>query len=358
MFCVSAVDGVMPQTREHLSILRLLGVRQGVVVLTKSDLVDDELLELAMEDVQELVSNTFLSGQPMVAVSAHTGDGLDTLVETLASFTRPSRDASAVFRLPVDRSFSRPGFGTVVTGTVWSGRVSDGETVTVLPSGHTARVRGIQVHGESSNESRAGWRTALNLAGIDTDQTSRGVTVVTGHVPLSSMVDVRYAHLEGAPELEDGAPIRFLLGTAECLGRIYFAADVTSLAPKEEIWAQIRLETPIPCLPKDRFILRRVSPMDTLGGGEIVDPWAKKMKRKDRLPWGEDIQRLYEGAVHVWLERAGEEGWLRKTGLIDEERVMQGYSSRIVGSPPLLWDGWRVRYYKHSKPFTRPRRCR
>ena len=141
MFCVSAVDGVMPRTREHLSILQLLGVRQGVVVLTKSDLVDDELLELAMER-RGSWSRTLLSGQPMVAVSAHTGDGLDTLVETLASFTRPSRDASAVFRLPVDRSFSRPGFGTVVTGTVWSGRVSDGETVTVLPSRHTARVRG------------------------------------------------------------------------------------------------------------------------------------------------------------------------------------------------------------------------
>lgn len=308
MFCVSAVDGVMPQTREHLSILSLLGVSQGVVVLTKSDLVDEELLELAMEDVHDLVSQTFLKSQPVVAVSAHTGSGMDELRHILASFTRTRRDATDVFRLPVDRSFTQSGFGTVVTGTVWSGTVSEGETVTVLPAGQTARVRGIQVHGDTAKKTQAGWRTALNLAGIDTEQACRGVTVVTGRVPLSSMVDVHYTHLNTAPDLEDGAPVRFLLGTAECLGRIYFAEDWEVLQAGLTTWAQIRLETPIPCLPGDRFILRRVSPMDTLGGGKIVDPWAKKMKRKDRITCGKELSRLHDGATHVWLERAGEEG--------------------------------------------------
>ena len=308
MFCVSAVDGVMPQTREHLSILGLLGVQQGVVVLTKSDLVDEELLELAMEDVHDLVSQTFLAAAPVVAVSSHKGTGLEELLEILASFERMSREATDVFRLPVDRSFTQPGFGTVVTGTVWSGTVSDGETVTILPSGQTTRVRGIQVHGEAAKTAESGWRTALNLAGIDTAHASRGVTVVTGPVPLSSMVDVRYTHLDSAPELDDGDPVRFLLGTAECLGRIYFADDVDVLKSGVTTWAQIRLETPIPCLPIDRFIIRRVSPMDTLGGGVIVDPWAKKMKRKDRLSCGEEIRRLYDGERQVWLERAEEVG--------------------------------------------------
>ncbi|MFK7929270.1 MAG: selenocysteine-specific translation elongation factor, partial [Myxococcota bacterium] len=323
MLCVSAQDGVMPQTREHLAILSLLGLSQGIIVITKADLVDEEMLELAMEDVQDAVAGTFLQDAPVVPVSAVAPSGLDTLTEHLQAVKRRESNHAGPFRLPVDRSFSRAGFGTVATGTAWSGTLNAGETVTLLPSGATARVRGLQTHGEHAEEVRAGWRVAVNLSGVDLEAVPRGTVLSTGDVPVSSMIDVELRVLADAPELEDGVGVRFLLGTAEETGKIHLAGGAETLEPGSTLWAQVRLDQPVATLPGDRFVLRRTSPVQTLGGGVVVDPWAPRLRRKRTLQHADEIERLGAGDVGVWLERAAEQGlpiaeWHARPGASDE----------------------------------------
>jgi selenocysteine-specific elongation factor len=308
LLCVSAVDGVMPQTREHLSILGLLGVERGAVVLTMSDLVDGELRELAREDVADAVVGTFLEGAPIVDFSSVTGVGVDEVKALVNAFPSTQRDSDGAFRLPVDRAFVRPGFGTVVTGTAWSGSLSDGDIVRLLPSNREARVRGIQTHGVGTKRGLAGRRTALNLAGVEKSEVPRGTVVTSGTVPNAAMVDIQYTHLEEAPLLEDGCGVRILLGTSERIGRMYAAADQEQFAPGTTVFAQIRLDAPLPCLPGDRFVIRRTSPLETLGGGIIVDPWTRRMRQRDRIRFGRELERLHGGASAVFLERAGEEG--------------------------------------------------
>ncbi|MEZ4320972.1 MAG: selenocysteine-specific translation elongation factor [Myxococcota bacterium] len=319
LLVVSAVDGVMPQTREHLAILQLLGVRQGLVALTMADLVDDELLELAAADVEDTVQGTFLEGTPIVPTSTVDGRGRDALVAAIAALEAPGRTSTGPFRLPVDRAFSRPGFGTVVTGSSASGELSDGDTVRLLPEGREVRVRGIEVHGEKSQAAGPGLRVALNLAGVDTDAVPRGTVVAKGELPCPHMLDVTYTHLASVEPLPDGASVRVLLGTAECIGRLHLAADRDAAVPGTTGPAQLRLDAPLPCLPGDRFIVRRTSPLETLGGGVVVDPWTRRMKTRDRVEWGRATQRLADGDRLVWLERAGDLGlapadWAQRGG--------------------------------------------
>ncbi len=308
LLCISAMDGAMPQTREHLAILTLLGVSQGAVVLTMADLVDAELLALAREDASALVRGTFLEGRPIVPYSSVTGAGRDELLAVIASFGQKPRPTDGAFRLPVDRTFVRTGFGTVVTGTVASGELEDGALVQLLPGDGTARVRGIQVHGEASTKASSGWRAALNLAGIERAEVPRGTVVTSGSVACSAMIDVRYRHLASSEALQDDVPIRILHGTAERIGRLHIAEDRDQIEPGTSVWAQLRLDAPLVCWPGDRFVLRRPSPEETLGGGEIVDPWAPRLRAKDRVRCGEELTRLARGDRQVWLERAGETG--------------------------------------------------
>ena len=308
VLCVSAVDGVMPQTREHLDIVRLLDVQQGIVVMTMADLVDEDYLELALEDVGDLLEGTPFQDAPRVAFSAVTGQGRDELLAVLETLRPRERDTSGPFRLPVDRAFVRDGFGTVVTGTSLSGSLDDGAAVRLLPAGTSARVRGIQVHGVTASQARPGWRVALNLAAVDKEQVPRGTVVVGGDVPVTSMVDVEYHHLPDAPHLEDGVSVRFLVGTSEVVGHLHLAEPREELVPGMHTWAQLRLESPVACLPGDRFVVRRTSPVQTLGGGVVVDPWTPRMRRRHRVAWGEQIARLRAGEEVVWLERAGEAG--------------------------------------------------
>ncbi len=318
LLCVSAADGAMPQTREHLAILELLGVKAGALVITMADLVDDEeMLELAVEDVKDTVRGTFLDGAPVVVTSAVEGRGLDELTRVVAGFEPRARSLDVPFRLPVDRAFQRTGFGTVVTGTTWGGRLADGDLVQLLPGDTTARVRGIEVHGETVQEALPGRRTALNLAGVSVDAVPRGTVIASGPVPCPQMLDVRYRHLDGVQPLASRAPVRVLLGTAERLGRIVFASD--EVEGGETGFAQLRLEAPLPCLPGDRFVVRRTSPAETLGGGVVLDPWAAKLRLKASTPWKDQLRRLEGGQRDVLLERAGEAGlsadeWARRGG--------------------------------------------
>jgi selenocysteine-specific elongation factor len=282
MLVVAADDGVMPQTREHLDILHLLQVRTGVVVLTKTDLVDPELRELAEADVREALAGTFLAEAPLVAVSTVTGEGLDELtriIETLTADT-PPRSLTAPPRLAVDRVFTQTGFGTVVTGTMLAGRWQEGEKVELWPGDREVRIRGIQVHGDKVPEALAGQRVALNLAGIERQELHRGSVIgAPGTVRSSSrfvaMVQVLAPH---QVPLKQRDRVRVHVGTAEAIGRVsLLGTDV--IEPGSSGLAVIELDQPIAVDFQDRFILRRFSPLLTLGGGLVLHPAVARIRR-------------------------------------------------------------------------------
>ncbi|RME24017.1 MAG: selenocysteine-specific translation elongation factor [Deltaproteobacteria bacterium] len=312
LLCVSAVEGVMPQTREHLDILSILGVEQGVIALTMTDLVDEEMVELATMDVEDAVRGTFLEGAPIIATASPPGGtprGLEPLRAALAALDPAERSSAGPFRLPIDRAFVRRGFGTVVTGTVRSGVVHDGEEVEVQPAGLRARVRGIQVHGDSVDHSRAGQRTALNLAGIERDDLARGQVVLRpGTIPLASIIDASYRHLAGAPHLDHDARVRLLVGTAEVMAVCSVLDSDDGLVPGRDHLVQLRTDSPIVVLPGDRFVLRRESPVETLGGGRVLDPWAPRARQRDHARAAAELARVLDGDRSVLLLRAGQRG--------------------------------------------------
>lgn len=284
LFVVAADEGVMPQTLEHLDILQILQAKSGIVVITKKDLVEEDWLALVKEEIAEHLKGTFLEKAPVVAVSNTTGEGLDTLVALLDQRAQEVQEKSAQgpFRLPIDRVFTIPGFGTVVTGTLWSGRIRLGDTVEIQPTGLTSRVRGLQSHGQKVEEAVAGSRTAVNLSGIEVSQIQRGeVLAPPGLLTPSYILD---AHLYLLPRLEhplkNRTRIRFHWGTAETIGRVILL-DREELLPGESAPVQLHLEEPVACLKEDRYVLRLYSPMITLGGGTILNPVARRHKRFD-----------------------------------------------------------------------------
>jgi len=274
LLAIAADEGVRPQTREHLDICGLLGLEHGVVALTKSDLVDPELLEVAALEVRELLDGTFLSRAPLVPVSARTGAGLDALRDALGALCDevPERSPAGVARLPVDRSFVLRGFGTVATGTLVGGRLREGDEVEVLPGGRRGRVRGLHVHRHKVAEVVAGRRAAVNLQGLDREDVPRGATLTRpGALTLTRRAWARIRLLPGAPRaLERGGPVRFHHGTCERAARLRMleAPD----AAGGGVWrAEIYLDEDTVLVPGDRFVLRRSAPVDTVGGGTIVD---------------------------------------------------------------------------------------
>lgn len=311
LLCVSASEGVMPQTREHLDILGLLGVKHGLVALTMTDLVDEEMLELAQMDVEEAVAGTFLEGAPIIPTAAGpTPAGLDGVRDALAALPQPARSEDGPFRLPADRAFVQRGFGTVITGTVRAGEIADGDEVEVLPEGLRARIRGVEVHGEAAPRATAGQRAALNLAGVERDDLHRGSVVMRpGVARPASILDVRYRHLKAAPAVADGTRARLLVGTAEVMGVISLIdPGVDSLEPGWRGFVQVRTDTPVVALPGDRVVLRRESPIETLGGGMVLDPWARRVRRRDRDRAHAELVRMDSGDPSVQLLRAGDEG--------------------------------------------------
>lgn len=282
LLIVAADEGVMPQTAEHLHILSLLQVKQGIVVLTKADLVEDEWLELVMLDIRERVQGTFLEDAPIMPVSAVTGTGLQELAETidhLCDDVTP-RNSGLPFRLPIDRVFTVQGFGTVVTGTLLSGTVRPGDTVEVQPSQLLVRVRGVGVHGKQVDRAEAGQRTALNLAGVTVDQINRGeVLTAPGSLTPTMMLDARIRLLPDVDKtLSNRQRVRLYAGTAEILCRVVLL-DSEELFPNDNALVQFRLEESTALRAGDRFVVRSYSPMVTIGGGIVLDPLPEKRKR-------------------------------------------------------------------------------
>ncbi len=311
---VAADESIMPQTKEHMQILTLLGVKSGLVVVTKIDMVEPEMVDLVKEEVRDFVKGTFLEGCPVVGVSSVTGEGIDTLRATLDEMvgTIQSAPRSGIFRLPIDRVFTMKGFGTVVTGTLMSGGVRTGEEVAIMPRGSTARVRGIQVHGKPENEATAGTRTAVNLSGVEIDDVARGdVLVSPGSVEPSYMIDARLLYLpENARNLKNRERVKFYLGTSEIVGNVVIL-DSEEIAPGREAFVQIRLTEPAVALPGDRFVVRLLTPVVTIGGGEVLNAVARK-HRRFREEVIEDVSTLALGKEEeralVFLKDAGYAG--------------------------------------------------
>lgn len=342
---VAADESVMPQTREHFDICRLLRVPAGLVALTKADLVDADTLELARMEIRELVAGSFLDGAPMVAVSAKTGEGLDAFRAALAEVSRSTRGrpVQRVTRLPIDRVFTMKGFGTVVTGTLVSGRVAPDAELAVAPSGRRVKVRGVQVHGQKQHEAIAGQRTAINLAGVEVEDIARGQALVTpGAFEETRLADAVVELLPGAKPLKHGARVRFHQGTAEILGRVALigpapappalrggeldhvadgdrSPDRLALQPGARAFVRLRLEAPAVIARGDRYILRAYSPPVTIAGGLILDPrpprtairTAAALARCQRLefdPASSDPVEAEQRAVAVMLEDSGAAG--------------------------------------------------
>ncbi len=279
LFVIAADEGVMPQTREHLDILRFLEVRQGVLVITKADLVEEDWIELVVDDTQKLMKGTFMENAPVVITSVKSGLGLEELKEKLLGVARlvEARPADDIFRLPIDRVFTIKGMGTVITGTIWSGTIEADQTLMIQPDGKTARVKSIQVHSEVTKKASAGTRVALALSGISREEIRRGSTglLMKGWKP-SMIIEAHLNYLKsGAKSLKNRTRVRFHLATQEVMGRVV-VLEGSELAGGESGYVQVRLEKPIVARRGDHFVIRSYSPLMTIGGGIILVPYARK----------------------------------------------------------------------------------
>jgi selenocysteine-specific elongation factor len=281
LLVVDAQQSVQPQTREHFEICRLLGIRRGVVALTKIDLATGELARSAIE---EFVRGSFLEGAPVIPVSATTGQGLPELKAALAeaALNISVKDESKLARLPIDRSFSIRGYGSVVTGTLAAGSVSTDDELELFPSGRRVRVRGIEVHGARVERTYAGERTALNLSGVDSTDMERGMTLAApGYFRLTPVVDAMLELLSSAPPLKHGAPVHFHAGAADVLAKVTVLDDSGPIQPGTTAAVRLHLRKPQILLPEDRFILRRFSPVSTIGGGMVASITARGRTKKN-----------------------------------------------------------------------------
>jgi len=285
---IAADEGVMPQTREHLEICSLLDIKHGLVIITKVDLVDKEWLNLVKDDVSTFLTGSFLQDSPIVEVSSKTGEGIKELIKTLGEYTEkvPERESGNFFRLPIDRVFTMRGFGTVVTGTTISGHIKVGSEVTIYPKRIKSKIRGIQVHNQDAPSVRSGLRTAINLQGVEKEAFARGdVVAEKDSLKPTYMVDAFLKYLESNPKkLQNRTKVRFHCATSEIITTVILL-DRKELSPGDHCFAQFRLERLTVVLAKDRFVIRSYSPIRTIGGGYILNPFPSKKKRfsKDAL---------------------------------------------------------------------------
>lgn len=402
LLVIAADEGVMPQTREHLDILRLLGVKRGLVVLTKIDQVDEELLALAQDDVEGFLKGSVLEGAPILPVSSVIGAGLPALLEALTSLAHhiPERSLDGPFRLPIDRVFSLRGFGTVVTGTACAGQVSPGDMLELVPGQLRVKVRGLQRHGEETERVFAGQRVALNLQGVEKERVERGMQLVSpGMMVTSALLDVSYLQLSSHDKpLHHRERVRFLSGTSEVVGVVHvlgIASDplpgvqgvpeglvgleeaawralsaapepadgpgqgatslqvlasgaerVGEVEPGQKAYLQLHLDEPVPARAGDRFVLRLESPLLTLGGGVVLDPESQKHRRHGRQDAAFWLSRLENGddveKLGIWLQLAGPDGIaverLVRRGGLGLERTRRGLQARVTAGRAVWLD--------------------
>ncbi len=313
-FVIAADEGIMPQTREHFEICRLLGVKQGLIVITKIDMVEPDWLGMVEEEVREYFTGSFLEDAPLLKVSSITGEGINGVAAEIDKIVAASdfTEAFGPFRLPVDRIFTIKGFGAVVTGTSISGRISLGDNISIYPGMLDGRIRGIQVHSSDVAEVEAGHRTAINIQGVDRDLISRGDIVASpGSLTPSYIMDAEFIYLSGnTKKLKNRTRVRIHLGTAEIMGRIVLLDD-DQIEPGAAVNAQLLFEEPACAWPGDHYVVRSYSPVFTIGGGMILNGRAVKKKRF-RSVNREIFKKYHEGSdeqlILLHLEEAGAPG--------------------------------------------------
>jgi selenocysteine-specific elongation factor len=351
---IAADEGIMPQTREHLDICRLLRVKKGLIALTKVDLVEKDWREMVQEEIGNFVQGTFLEDAPILPLSSVTGEGIPAFVAELDRLAQEveERSPEGLFRMPIDRVFTMKGFGTVITGTVISGKVSLGDTLEVLPRNLEAKVRGIQAHGKPVESATAGLRAGINLQGIEKAVIDRGnVLAHLQCLQATKVLDVLFLLLPGAPRpLRDRTRVRLHLGTAETLGRVILF-EREEIKPGEEAFLQLRLEEPVIGLPGDRFVLRSYSPIYTIGGGEVLDAFPTRHKRFSPQV-KEELVILQKGpeekSLQLRLLKAGPAGlsWpelLMRSNL--QPPKLKSLTDRLIAQKGILaYNGDRLRY--------------
>jgi selenocysteine-specific elongation factor len=351
---IAADEGIMPQTREHLDICKLLRVKKGLIALTKIDLVEKDWIDLVQEEIRDFVRGTFLEGAPVLPVSSTTGEGIPALVAEIDRLAQAveERSAEGLFRLPVDRVFTMKGFGTVITGTIIAGKISVGDAVEVIPKGLEAKVRGIQAHGEPVETATAGLRVGVNLQGLEKSVIDRGNVVVQAQtLKPTSVLDAIFQLLPGASKpFKNRTQARIHVGTVEVLGR-GIILDREEIKPGEEAYLQFRLEEPVTALPGDRFVIRSYSPVFTIGGGEVLDAFPSRHKRLSPQV-REEMTILEKGSeeekIELRLLKAGA-GGLSWTDLVMRSNQLPSKLKPLVDSLVsqgriLRFNGDRLRY--------------
>lgn len=345
LFVVAADEGIMPQTREHFEILKALGIDDGIIAVTKTDMVDEEWLEMLLEEVESYFKGSFLEGKPVIPVSAVKGDNIGLLKEEIIKkCDRPNkrREEKELFRLPVDRVFTMSGFGTVITGTLMDGIVNVGDDVMVYPhqgegqggiDGRKVRVRGIQTYGKDTGTAIAGQRTAINLSGISKDEIARGdVLAYRDAVTVTNMIDVRLGIFSSSDRIVlNNSRVHLYSGSSEVLCKVILL-DRDAVAADEECYAQLRLEEPMALRRGDRFIIRFYSPIITVGGGEVLDakPVKHKRNKQEILDF---LDVLAEGSVEdITVAKAGEYRFVRQDELAGELGLLDSEMAKTVES--------------------------
>lgn len=322
LLVIAADEGVMPQSREHLAICNLLKIKKGLIAITKSDLVEEDWIELVSDDIRNLVKGTFLEGADIVPVSSVTGQNIDHLNEKIrgaASGIEP-KPWKGVFRLPVDRVFTMKGFGTVITGTAVSGSISVDDPLEILPEGIRTKVRGLQSHGSSLKTAYAGQRVSVNVLGVEKQAIRRGdVLTGPGRLQTTKVLDARVELLQdiSLPALKSRSLVHFHTGTTELTARIVLY-DREELKPGDSCYSQFRFQEPLAVMTGDRYIVRRFSPLLTIGGGEILDPFPVRRKKKE----GYDDLKVFE------------------KGTLKEKLLMKVLLGGLGGTPRSFLEGW------------------
>lgn len=351
LLVVAADESIKPQTREHFDICRLLGIKRGIVAVTKMDLVEPDVLELVKLEIEEYVRGSFLEGAPILGVSAKTGAGIEELKRELVEVagTVSGRDASRYVRLPIDRAFAMKGFGTVVTGTLISGTLRRDEEVGLFPTGRRLRVRGLHSGGHAVSKAEAGQRTAVNLADIETGEIARGMVLATpGIFQSTKRIDVRITLLPSARAMKNRTRVHFHQGTAETVASVSLHGQV-ALAAGGTALAQLRLDDEVLALPGDRFILRQFSPLMTIGGGVVLDALATRHKKGDagaaRLLDALESGKRDEILAVLALEDArgldlariiARTGWLEGEARATIQNLVEARRVRVVSEQPLI----------------------